>query len=82
MNPSLKKFPHMHVNAAVTHRSARGVDTSLSVDSLHIPTGRISLEMVVRMLIEEFDVKPIKKNWERVLIRTASEFARRRSDPY
>lgn len=34
---------------------------------MHIPTGRVLLEDVVRMLIEEFKVRPLIQNWEDTL---------------
>jgi len=33
----------------------------------HFPTGRMSLEEVLRMTIEDLEVKPIRKDWEAVL---------------
>ncbi len=82
LTSGLKSLPHLHVNANVVHRSARGDETVIGMDKRHIPTGRVSLESVVRMLIEEFDVKPIHKKWSNVLVKTAAEFERRRSDPH
>lgn len=51
--------PHMHVRSLPVDPIALG--------DLHIPTGRIPLEHVVRFLIEEVGVTPIRDNWREVL---------------
>jgi hypothetical protein len=33
----------------------------------HIPTGHVTLPMVVRLLIEELGVAPLNSGWERIL---------------
>jgi hypothetical protein len=45
----------------------------VDLTKLHIPTGRVSVEAVVRLAIEEFDVVPQRDDWEAVI--TASEDA-------
>lgn len=51
--------PHMHVRSLP--------DDPIGLDDLHVPTGRIPLERVVRFLIEEIGVTPIRDTWREVL---------------
>lgn len=51
--------PHMHVRSLP--------EDPIRLADLHIPTGRIALEHVVRFLIEEVGVVPIRENWREVL---------------
>lgn len=37
------------------------------MDGLHLPTGRVSIEAVVRFLIQELDGEPRREDWEEVL---------------
>lgn len=57
--PATVPFPHLHVDgrsAAPTFDRRR-----------HVPTGRVSLEAVVRFAIAELDVRPLRDDWQRVL---------------
>ncbi|MDQ3693092.1 MAG: hypothetical protein M3464_05650 [Chloroflexota bacterium] len=64
-------FPHIHVihplGASIIHRKQ------------HIPTGRVSLESVVRFAIVELGARPVRPDWERVLDAGQAEFGARRS---
>jgi hypothetical protein len=51
-----KTHPHMHIGSLVTAESAFLPKT---FSGLHIPTGRVSLESVIRFLIEELAVETI-----------------------
>lgn len=52
-------FPHLHMRSRVS---------SVVIDRKnHIPTGRISLEAVVRFVIVELGVEPRRDDWARVL---------------
>ena len=51
-----RTFPHMHIGSLVTAGSAFLPKT---FSRLHIPTSRVSLESVIRFLIEELEVEPI-----------------------
>jgi hypothetical protein len=64
-------FPHLHVTSHVggVHISAKS----------HVPTGRVSLESVVRFLIEELHVRPLRRDWEQVLEEGERHFHDRRS---
>ena len=50
-------WPHLHVYASDFARA-------------HFPTGRIAIEEFLRLLIVEFDVTPLKADWQEVLLRT------------
>jgi hypothetical protein len=53
-------FPQLHIGT--------GVGASLgSVHKYHFPTGRGSLEDVLRLAIREFQVEPVRADWEEVL---------------
>lgn len=56
------KFPHLHVEHPAFKRA-------------HFPTGRISLEEVLRLLITDFGVQPLKSDWNRILTKTHQKFA-------
>ena len=62
------KEPHLHVGAGVL---APGEILS-SKD--HVPTGRVAVEEVVRMLIRELDVKPGNESWAEQLAGTEQKF--------
>lgn len=65
-------FSHLHIGAALT-----GEHPPLRPETLHkahIPTGRVSLESVVRLAITEFGVVPLRANWEGILQRTEEAF--------
>lgn len=61
-------FPHLHVGRALVgeQRLIRPDD----FHNLHIPTGRVSLESVLRLAIMEFQVQPLRRNWDEILRRT------------
>lgn len=59
-------YPHLHIG-----------DPKLK--KFHLPTGRVSLEQVLRLLIRDFKVKPKKANWEAILNETQDLFETYRS---
>lgn len=60
-------FPHLHVH---------------SLEKCHLPTGRVSIEQFVRLLIDDFDVKPKKGcDWKVVLKETEDKFKSYRTWP-
>lgn len=71
--PRLRPDPHAHVvsNApdATIEEGVRGV---------HIPTGRVSFETIIRFMITEYGVRPIA-DWEAVLAENEALFARYRT---
>ena len=58
-------WPHLH---------AYGARDTLTLHKLHLPTGRVSLEAVVRFLIEDLDVAPRRTDWRAVLRRHEERF--------
>jgi len=59
-------YPHVHVTGAVLdHR-------------VHVPTGRVSIESVLRMLIGDFGVAPLRDDWDDVLAKTERDFIEHR----
>ncbi len=63
--PAQRMFPHLHVEAGLT--GASGEAQLRSFNKLHVPTGRVSCESIVRFLIEEMGVPPTKPSWQSVL---------------
>lgn len=51
---------------------------SISFSDMHIPTGPVLLENVVRLLIEEFGVIALRPDWDEIL--RQNESALRASD--
>lgn len=67
-------FPHLHIGT--------GVGASLgSVHKYHFPTGRVSLEDVLRLAIREFQVQPVRADWEEVLRETQAAYEAWRTWP-
>ena len=62
--------PHAHV-----HQYTEPVDLS----KLHVPTGRASLESIVRLTIEEFGAPPQRDDWDAVLSAAEAGFHARRT---
>ncbi len=66
------KFPHLHIrNSVLAHGSP--------IMRVHIPTGRVALEDVIRLAVEEFHVEPRRADWNEVLIRTRQGFVEQRT---
>jgi len=66
--------PHVHVSAALSAQ-VTAIDTEIiDLTGLHLATGRVSLEAVIRMLIEEFGVAPQRPDWREILARTEAVF--------
>lgn len=61
-------FPHLHLGhgAQVRHPG---------FEKAHLPTGRVSLEEVLRLLIMDFAVRPLRKDWSAVLSENQARFA-------
>jgi hypothetical protein len=64
------RWPHVH---------AHGARDSLTLHRLHLPTGRVSVEAVIRFLIEDLGVIPRRSDWEAVLERHEQACRRARS---
>jgi hypothetical protein len=57
--------PHVHVH---------GHHDTVDLHKLHLPTGRVPIESVVRFAIEDLNVVPRRSDWERVLDRHEEAF--------
>ena len=62
--------PHVHVH---------GDHDIVDLHKLHFPTGRVSIESVIRFVIEDLDVVPRRSDWERVLDGHEEVFRQERS---
>lgn len=82
LDPQKLPYPrsHVHINC-----HPQGYGGQKSFPDLHLPTRRVTLEQVVWHLIQEHEVKPLRKDWQEVLRRNEAEFLRiqkRREWPY
>lgn len=64
-HPGSKPEPHLHAHL-------EGPDPRL--DKVHLPTGRVAFEEIVRCLIQDLEVRPARQNWENVLRDTETRF--------
>ncbi|CAN5234696.1 hypothetical protein BH23CHL1_BH23CHL1_27300 [soil metagenome] len=68
-------YPHMHLSSRVrpiliedpAHPNRQ--PDSISFSDMHIPTGPVLFENVVRLLIEEFGVVALRPDWDEILRR-------------
>ncbi|MDP9473705.1 MAG: hypothetical protein M3Q71_24095 [Chloroflexota bacterium] len=72
-------YPHLHVSASLSARLSTYDEQDIDLDKLHIPTSRIALEAVVRMLVSEFGIKARHDDWQKRLARTEKDFRQRRT---
>lgn len=68
-----RQDPHLHLESG-----SKVIDFLRGV---HFPTERVSLEEVLRFLIEELKVKPLRRDWSIVLRSTQSQYKRFRTWP-
>ncbi len=69
--------PHLHVSATLSAWVSATEQRQIGLDKLHVPTGLLSLADIVRMVIEEFAVRPLHDDWEVRLDRVAPRLGRR-----
>lgn len=53
-------FPHLHIGSSVASSSS-------NFKKKHLLTGRVALEQVLRLAVQDFGVKPIKTDWGTIL---------------
>jgi hypothetical protein len=59
--------PHLHLsNKLLPIDTGRG-QQPLALADLHIATGPVDFATIVRMLIEEFGIHPLTKDWRNIL---------------
>jgi hypothetical protein len=61
--------PHLHVSASLAAQVTAATRRPIRLDKLHLVTERVMLASVIRMVIEEFGVSPIHRDWRRRLAR-------------
>lgn len=59
-------FPHLHLSSRIGAILLAG-DRSINVGEMHIPTGAVTPVDIVRLLIAEFGVEPLRSDWESVV---------------
>lgn len=57
-------FPHLHVSAALSAQVDARNRRTIALDKRHLPTGLVTIQAFVKMLIEEFQVRPLRPDWE------------------
>jgi hypothetical protein len=70
---------HPRVGVRYPHVNIRPSGSAAHLVDRHIPTGRTSIESVIRFLITELGAVPIRQNWREILDRNEAEFMRRSS---
>lgn len=65
--PSDQHHPYPHLHVGSTLLNSVGHELAIGFSKLHVTTGPVSVQQVVRMLIEEFDVAPLNAEWNSVL---------------
>ena len=68
--------PHVPISATISAQTSATTMQPFQLDKRHIPTGRVSLEAVVRMLIAEFGIEYRYRNWATRLSQTEAIFRR------
>jgi hypothetical protein len=56
-------FPHLHVSASLDAQFDARNRQSIDLDKRHLATGLVTLRSVVRMLITEFQIRPLRAEW-------------------
>ena len=59
--------PHLHLSSRLNPIDMGRNQDPLPLAEMHIPTGFVTLEDVVRLLIAEFGIRPRRPDWETVL---------------
>jgi hypothetical protein len=61
------RHPHLHLSNQIRPIELGRNQTPLPLADMHLATGVVPLAHLVRMLIEEFDVEPLRDDWDAVL---------------
>ena len=69
----------MHVSVRLRANTSATEVQEIDLDKKHVPTGRVSLESIVRMLINEFGAQARYGDWAARLARTEAAFRQRRT---
>jgi hypothetical protein len=60
-------FPHLHLSGRLRPLDFGSNTDPIALGEMHLPTGYVALEDIVRLLITEFDVQPRRDDWETIL---------------
>ena len=71
-SPPNRTFPHLHIGSVMLDADAHPLSKRFS--KAHIPTGRVSVEAVVRFIIEECEVEPLRSSWREILAGSEDAF--------
>ena len=66
------KFPHLHLGSATKVANK-------TINKLHLPTGRISFEQVLRLAVDDLQAKPLNEQWNVILSDTQGRFEKWRT---
>jgi hypothetical protein len=66
---SAATWPHVHLPKG----------TPFDLAQAHAPTGRISIEAVLRFAIQDLGVEPLRRNWREAMAKSEQLFLRQRS---
>lgn len=70
------RMPHLHIGRSVLNE--RYADDPIRLHRRHIRTDRVSIEQVILMMIEDFQIAPLNARWYSVLSSSHGTFARYR----
>lgn len=59
--------PHLHVSASLRAVTSAVDERQIDLDKLHLATGQATLAAIVRSLITDFGVEPLRPDWARTL---------------
>jgi hypothetical protein len=57
-------YPHLHVSASLNAQVDALTRREIDLDKLHIVTGPVSLQGFIRMLVTEFQIRPLRADWQ------------------
>ncbi len=66
------RYPHLHLEQGA--RIGRP-----ELIGAHLPTGRVSIEAVLTLTIEQFGVRPLRNDWREVMEKSAELFRKHRT---
>jgi len=58
-------FPHLHIGPGVA---------TVEFKKKHLPTARIALEQVLRLVVNDFGITPIRAEWSQILAEAQKRF--------
>ena len=67
--------PHLHVSASLHAQVDAVTRQEIALDKLHLPTGQVTIAAIVRFLITEFGIAPLRDDWHEILTRADAVFA-------